>query len=210
MVKTIAISEKTTLKLLRENFNLQRSEDSQFFGEWSQNLPEISSEDCLRLDKIINRYFYQLEEGMILEEGVKMMIVSPLLEIAGFYDPPYKMKFESSVELAIDNREEILAGRIDALVIHHQLWVWVLEAKRTTFSLGLGIPQALAYMLCNPNFNRPTYGLLTGGDNFIFIKLIRQENPVYALSKQFTLFNSGELYEVLQILRKMGNLTINR
>ncbi|MEB3281164.1 MAG: restriction endonuclease subunit R [Lyngbya sp.] len=210
MVKTISISEKTTLKLLRDNFNLQRSEDEQFFREWSQNLPEISSEDCLRLDKIINRYFYQLEEGMILEEGVKMMIVSPLLEIAGFYDPPYKMKFESSVELAIDNQGEILAGRIDALVIHHQLWVWVLEAKRTAFSLGLGIPQALAYMLCNPNLNQPTYGLLTSGDNFIFIKLIQEENPVYALSKQFTLFNSGELYEVLKILRKMGNLMINR
>lgn len=209
MVKTIAISEKTTLKLLRDNFNLQRTEDLQFFTEWSQNLPEISSEDCLRLDQIINRYFYQLEEGMILEEGVKMMIVSPLLEIAGFYDPPYKMKFESSVELALDNSEEILSGRIDALVIHHQLWVWVLEAKRTTFSLGLGIPQALAYLLCTPNLTVPTYGLLTSGDNFIFIKLIQQENPVYALSKQFTLLNSGELYEVLRILRKIGNLMIN-
>jgi hypothetical protein len=83
-----------------------------------------------------------------------------------------------------------------------------METKRTTFSLGFGIPQALAYMLCNPNQTQPTYGLLTSGDNFIFIKLMQQNSPVYGLSKQFSLFNEGELSEVLCILRKIGNLII--
>ncbi|BAZ08610.1 hypothetical protein NIES4071_04150 [Calothrix sp. NIES-4071] len=39
MVKTIAISEKTTLKYLRENFNIQRNEKREFFPEWYENLP---------------------------------------------------------------------------------------------------------------------------------------------------------------------------
>lgn len=83
-----------------------------------------------------------------------------------------------------------------------------METKRTTFSLGFGIPQALAYMLCHPSQTQPTYGLLTSGDNFIFIKLMQQDNPVYALSKQFSLFNDGELSEVLCILQNIGNLII--
>ncbi len=144
----------------------------------------------------------------MLEEGVKMMIVSPLIDLAGFYDSPLKIKFEASVQLKIEDQDEILQGRINALIIHQQLWVWVMETKRTTFSLAFGMTQALAYMLCNPNQNKPTYGLLTSGDNFIFIKLRQQDSPVYALSKQFSIFNDGDLSEVLRILRKIGNLII--
>ena len=206
MVQTIAISEKTTLKFLREKFNLQRTENRQFFPEWFDSLPEIADSEKEFLDRVKHRYFYQLDEGMLLESGVKMMIVSPLLEVAGFYDPPYKTRFEPSVQINVDTGEEILQGRIDALVVQNQFWVWVIEAKRTTFSLGLGIPQALAYMLCNPHPDKPTFGLLSSGDNFIFIKLLKQEEPLYALSKQFTILNEGDLYDVLRVMRRIGGL----
>jgi hypothetical protein len=208
MVQTIAISERTTLKYLRENFNLQRTEERNFFSEWASELSTITNSEKEFLDRIRNRYFHQLDEGMLLEGGVKMMILSPLLDIAGFYDPPFKTRFEPPVQVPIDTGEEILQGRIDALVVQDQFWVWVLEAKRTTFSLGLGIPQALAYMLCTPHLNRPTYGLLCGGDNFIFMKLVQQEQPLYALSHQFSLLNEGDLYTVLQVLKRMGRLVL--
>jgi hypothetical protein len=206
MVQTIAISEKTTLKSLREKFNLKRTENRNFFSEWFDDLPEISNSEKEFLDRVQNRYFYQLDEGMLLESGVKMMIVSPLLDVAGFYDAPFKTRFEPSVQIAVDTGEEILQGRIDALVVQNQFWLWVLEAKRTTFSLGLGIPQTLAYMLCNPHLDKPTYGFLCGGDNFIFIKLVKQEEPLYALSKQFSILNEGELYDVLRVMRRIGEL----
>ena len=34
MVQTIPISEKTTLKYLRKNFNWQRNDERQFFPDW--------------------------------------------------------------------------------------------------------------------------------------------------------------------------------
>lgn len=206
MVQTIAISENTTLKYLRENFNLQRTQDSQFFPEWREDLPEITDSEKALLDRIQSRYFYQLDEGSLLEEGVKMMMVAPLLDVAGFYDPPFKTRFELPVQIAVDTGEEILSGRIDALVVQNQFWVWVLEAKRTTFSLGLGIPQALAYMLCNPNSHKTTFGILTGGEDFIFIKLVKQEPLLYGLSNKFSILNQGDLYHVLRIMRRIGAL----
>ncbi|KYC36849.1 type I restriction endonuclease subunit R [Scytonema hofmannii PCC 7110] len=206
MVQTIPISEQTTLKYLRQNFNLQRNDERQFFPEWYENLSQISDADKIFLDKVRSRYFYQLDEGALLESGVKMMIVSPLLDIAGFYDTPFKTRFEPSVTLQVETEEEILQGRIDALVLQNQFWVWVLEAKRTTFSLSLGIPQALAYMLCHPDVDKPTFGILTGGEDFIFIKLVRQQSPIYGLSRKFSIINEGDLYEVLKIMRHMGEL----
>lgn len=204
MVQAIPISEKTTLKYLRDRFNLQRREDSEFFPEWFTHLPDLSNPDQAFLQRIRERYFYQLDEGTLLEGGVKMMMVAPLLDVAGFYDPPFKTLFESSVAIAVETEAEILQGRINALVVQNQFWVWVLEAKRTTFSLSLGIPQALAYMLANPQSQQPTYGILTSGEDFIFIKLIQQLPPVYGLSRKFSLLNPGDLQDVLRIMRRIG------
>lgn len=133
-----------------------------------------------------------------------MMIISPLLELAGFYDPPFRSPFEPTVEIAVDTGEEILKGPIDALIVQNQIWVWVKSAKPTTFSLSLGIPQALAYMLANPEPIQPTYGLLCSGESFIFLKLQLQPSTVYGLSNHFNILNEGDLPIVLQILRKMG------
>jgi len=125
--------QKTTLKYLRDNFNLERISESDFFPEWQEELPTLTDTDIQTLNRIRDRYFHQLDEGMMLESGVKMMIVSPLLELAGFYDPPFRSRFEPPVDVAIDTGEEVLNGRIDALIVQNQIWVWVLEAKRTTF-----------------------------------------------------------------------------
>lgn len=51
----------------------------------------------------------------------------------------------------LDDGEEILRGRIDVLVLQNQLWVMVLESKKTTLSVWAAVPQALAYMMANPN-----------------------------------------------------------
>lgn len=206
MVQTVAISEKTTLKYLRDHFKLEWVSEADFFPEWQGELPALTDTEIVALTRIRDRYFYQLDEGMMLENGVKMVIVSPLLELAGFYDPPFRSRFEPSVDVAIDTGEEVLNSRIDALVVQNQIWIWVLEAKRTTFSLSLGIPQALAYMLTNPEQIQPTYGLLCSGESFLFLKLQSQPTNIYGLSKHFNILNQGDLAIVLQILRKIGQL----
>jgi len=210
MVQAIAISEKTTLKYLRDNVGLERTSNADDFQEWQGQHPALTEGDQQALARIRNRYFHQLDEGMMLENGVKMMIVSPLLELAGFYDPPFRSRFEPPVSVAIDAGDEVLNGRIDALVVQDLIWVFVLEAKRTTFSLSLGIPQALAYMLANPEPKQPTYGLLCSGESFIFLKLRSQPTWTYGLSRHFNILNEGDLATVLQILRMLGQRSLQQ
>ncbi|MBD2429292.1 type I restriction endonuclease subunit R [Phormidium sp. FACHB-1136] len=212
MVQTLAISEAIseglTLKYLRESFNLSWVQEPDFFPEWQSEWPTLTAAQQQALDRIRDRYFHQLEEGSMLENGVKMMIVSPLLDLAGFYDPPFRCRFEPSVEVSLDTGETTLKGRIDTLVVNQQIWVWGLEAKRTTFSLSLGIPQALAYMLTNPQSQQPAYGLLCSGESFLFLKLSLQPSPQYGLSQHFNILNPGDLGQVLGILQHLGQLSL--
>jgi len=79
-----------------------------------------------------------------------MVVLSPLLSDAGFYLPPFYSTSESSVEIFDEDEGVIIRGKIDILVLQDQLWIIVIESKQAGFSLEVGIPQSLAYMLANP------------------------------------------------------------
>ncbi|MEH2375860.1 hypothetical protein [Nostoc sp.] len=67
------------------------------------------------------------------------------------------------------------------------------------------MPQALAYLVANPHPDKPVFGMLTNGDDILFIKLTRSPTPEYNLSRVFALFTSArEVYEILQILKGIG------
>ena len=69
------------------------------------------------------------------------------------------------------------------------------------------MPQALAYMLGNPHPERPTYGLVTNGSHFIFLKLTKQDTPQYAVSDEFLLLKrENELYKVLNVLKNLAQI----
>ncbi|BDI15382.1 hypothetical protein ANSO36C_11840 [Nostoc cf. commune SO-36] len=119
------------------------------------------------MDVVRRRYLYHRAGGDLLKGTVILLLVSPILALSGFYDPPFKIKAESSVELTLDDGEEILRGRIDVLVLQDQLWVMVLESKKTTLSVWSAVPQALAYMMANPNPSKAVFGMVTNGDDLL-------------------------------------------
>jgi len=132
-------------------------------------------------------------------------VLAPLLELAGFYDPPFLIRSEAPVEIQIEEHDQILRGRIDTLVIQDQLWVLVVESKRTSFSVDVAIPQALAYMMSNADLSRPTYGLVSNGGYFMFLKVLNQGEPQYALSDDFSLYrHHNDLLKVLRVLKRIS------
>ncbi len=208
MTQTKAITDAiATLTDVENRFGFVRIEDEQFFPEWCEELPAITETDKENLDVLRRRYIYQRSYGDLLEGTVMLLLVSPLLALAGFYDSPFRIKAEESVNLVIDDGEEILRGRIDVLVLQNRLWVMVLESKKTTLSVWTAVPQALAYLMANPNPNLPVFGMVTNGDDILFIKVVQGDKPQYNLSRVFAPFTSAkELYIVLQILKKFGQL----
>ncbi|TAE59317.1 MAG: restriction endonuclease subunit R [Nostocales cyanobacterium] len=197
----------SVLSILEARFNLQRINDEKFFTEWWEDLPEITDLQKQYLDRIREHFLRLIKRPPILENAVKMIVVSPLLDLAGFYDEPFLFATEESVELAIEDKGEIIRGRIDALVIQAHFWLLIIESKRASFSLLEAIPQAITYMLASPEQQKPIFGCVTSGEDFQFIKLTHPGTPTYDLSDKFTLSKrENELYQVLKILKKIGTI----
>ncbi|MGI0496578.1 hypothetical protein ACOKW7_02570 [Limnospira platensis CENA597] len=103
----------------------------------------------------------------------------------------------------------IVKGNIDTLVLKNQVWVMVIESKQAKLSVEAGLAQILAYMLANPNSHQPSFGLITNGGSFLFLKLIQTEHPQYATSDLFGINNrQNNLSDVLKVLKKLIQISL--
>ena len=84
---------------LRLQFGLQRTEAAEFFLEGLEALPELTEIERARLDRVRQQYLYLLEYP-VLEGIVKMVVLSPLLELAEFYQEPFRVEEETSVQVS--------------------------------------------------------------------------------------------------------------
>ncbi len=197
-------ASKVTLGLLERQFGLSLTDNVQAFPEW-QVAGELDPEALRALDRVKRNYTYLLKEPPVLEETVKLVVLSPLLDLAGFYQPPFRMRTEESVIVASQDEDGMeIRGAIDAIVLLEKIWVVVIEAKMSDFSLTKALPQTLSYMLASPNV--VTYGLVTNGSEFMFLKLMRGDGTAqYATSRVASLLAPGnELAIVLQGLQSLG------
>lgn len=194
-----------TLGHLKQVLGLQQANDPTFFPEWSEGLKALSEADQRSLDRVKANFVALMEDPPILENSVKMVVLAPLLDLAGFYQPPFRIETETSVEVELEDEGHVIRGRIDVLVLKNRLWLLVIESKRSDFAVNRALPQALAYMLANPDMTQPTFGMITNGSEFLFLKATRQPTAEYANSRLFSLVNPhNDLYGVLQVLQRLG------
>jgi hypothetical protein len=146
----------------------------------------------------------------MLEDVVRMAVLDPILFIGDFYLSPFYVKSEQTIYIAEKDDDVIIKGRIDTLVLKDRFWVMVIESKQAAFSIEEGLAQILAYMLGNPNPDQPSFGMITTGGSFVFIKLVKGAIPQYATSRVFITRNPGnELYSVFRILKRLSQIVIS-
>ncbi|MBM0744566.1 restriction endonuclease subunit R [Phormidium sp. CLA17] len=208
MVRTLA-ADKVTLYDLEHRFQLQQTEDLSFFLEWQADFPALTETEQQRLVRV-QAIVANLERRSVLENTVKLAVVAPLLDLSGLFLPPFYVSTEDSIDIEATDESIVVRGRIDILVLQDQLWVLVIESKRAEFSPKVGIPQVLSYMLAAPNGDFPCYGLVTNGTDFVFLKLLVQEIPRYARSRQFVLGQDHDLERVLQIMKQLAEIVGKR
>ncbi len=209
MVQTIQAKD-VDLRYLITNFGIQFVEDEQFFREWQDDLLEITDLEKQLLDKVKAGYLNLLNYPPMLEDVVRMAVLDPILFIGDFYLSPFYVKSEQTIYIAEKDDDVIIKGRIDTLVLKDRFWVMVIESKQAAFSIEEGLAQILAYMLGNPNPDQPSFGMITTGGSFVFIKLVKGAIPQYATSRVFITRNPGnELYSVFRILKRLSQIVIS-
>ncbi len=209
MVQTIQARD-ISLYDLEEKFGLELIPDPDFFTEWVDNLPTLTNEEKLALERIKSNYLNLTKRRPMSEEAVKMVVLSRLLDLAGLYQAPYEIETETSTQISAEDEGIIVKGNIDVLVIQKRLWVLVIESKSTKFDVITALPQALAYMLDTPNIEKPTFGLLLNGREFVFIKFIKQQQPKYARSYALSIEKESELQQVLSVLKRLSQLIVSK
>lgn len=195
------------LRYLINNYGVQLVLDDQFFREWQDDLPEITDLDKQLLDKVKAGYFNLLNYPPLLEIVVRIAMIDPILFIGDFCLKPFYIKAEEQIDITDEDEGVIIKGKIDTLVLKDQLWAMIIESKQAEYSIEKGLAQLLAYMLGNPYPDRPSFGMITTGGSFIFIKLVKGEVIEYGTSKMFEVRNPGnELYDVLRILKHLTQI----
>lgn len=196
-----------SLEDIETHLGLIPNGDDEFFAESFPNLDTIADSDRTSLDQLRDRFLYHWRSGKVDEGVVNLLVISPLLELAGFYDPPFRMRSEVPVTVESQVEGVTLRGRIDFLVIHQRFWRAIIESKDTTYDVSVAIPQTLAYMAGAVQNNLPLYGFVTNGSHFLFLKVQQQNEQIfYGLSDEFAVRSRpNSLYFVLSILRQLAN-----
>jgi hypothetical protein len=203
-------AEKINLATLKANFDLVRAQDPDFFNEWQGPLPDLTETEQQILAGIKADYLHLAEDYPVVEAVVKLVVVSPLLKLAGFYQPPFYIAAEQMVEVTSEEQDLVIRGRLDLLTFTPDFWVMLIETKSAKYSLEVGIPQALTYMfdylLDRPAPDRPAFGLVTNGSEFRFLKLMKQKRWTYGRSNLFALDSRDDLAIVAQILKHLAQV----
>ncbi|NJL91950.1 MAG: type I restriction enzyme HsdR N-terminal domain-containing protein [Coleofasciculaceae cyanobacterium SM2_1_6] len=204
----ITNASSLTRRNLHQTFGLRFDPSDYFFDEWLSNAPNLTEAELQGLDRLTRNYTYLSQEEPPLEEIVKLVVVSPLLDLAGFYQFPFLVKAEVSTSIEVADEADAMAvqGRIDILVIQDSFWILAIESKPARLDVTAGIPQALTYLLRAPKLQTSCYGMVTNGREVLFLKCDRQQNvPQYTRSPTYRLIeNTAERIQVLQGLKRIG------
>ncbi len=165
-VSNLALSD------LRDKFELSRDRTDPLFEQWLHDAEALSDFEHQALDRL-KRNYENIIETNPLEEVVKLVVVSPLLDLAGFYQPPFSIRAEVSTKLVVTEGSQTFTGSIDVLVVKQRLWVLVVESKQSRFDVTSGIPQALSYLLSQPSEAQLPdtdigFGMVTNGRKWSF------------------------------------------
>ncbi len=208
MVKTSQARE-ISLEELQEKFGLELNNNYNFFPEWTEDLPKLTDAQKQALERVKSNYLNLINRRPMSEEAVKMVVLSPLLDLAGFYQPPFVIETETPIEISAEDDGVIVKGNIDVLVVQKRLWILVIESKSTKFDVITALPQALVYMLDNPNPKQTIFGFLVNGREFVFVKLVQQETFQYSRSYALSIERKNELYQVLSVLIRFSQLIVS-
>mgnify|MGYP000678060193 CR=1 FL=1 len=118
---------------------------------------------------------------------------------------------EDSIEIAVEDEEITITGRLDILAVNTEtpkntpFWLLVIEAKNSAIEVRQGLPQLLTYAFKNLEQQSSVWGMVTNGLQYLFVHL-RQETLTYQLMPELYLLDAERSIQLLQVLKAICQL----
>ena len=114
------------------------------------NLPDLTEWEMAEMAQIRIDFQVYWQAGKVLEGQVQLLVLAPLLRLAGYYRSPIQLSLEQAIaEILLDDEDTKITGRLDLLAARRDavtpLWVLVVESKNSQVDALNGLPQLLTY-----------------------------------------------------------------
>ncbi len=197
-----------TLDEVHQFLNLQPSLQRVRYGEVLA-LPELTDWEMAEVEQIRIDFQAYWQAGKVLEGQVQMLVLAPLLRLAGFYRSPIQLSLEQAIaEISIVDEETTITGRLDLLAARRAtttpLWILVVESKNSQVDALNGLPQLLTYTSRALSHQRSVWGLVTNGISYYFTRLMTNElrsQQTYQLLPELNLLDIDRALILLQVLK---------
>ena len=210
---TTLIAKKLTLKQVHQLLHFEEQLNGSLTSLLS--LEPLTEFEQQELAQIRNDFRDYLIDGKVLEGQIKLLVISPLLRLAGFFHSPIKISLEQDIdEIVVEDEDTKITGRFDILAVNKEqptitdvaFWLLVIEAKNSSINSFEGLPQLLTYAHQSLQQQELVWGLTTNGTDYRFV-LIRQGNPAtYQQMPLLNLMDSESAIQLLQILKAICKL----
>ena len=209
-------AKNLTLKQVHQFLKLSKLPNGSFTPLLSlEPLTEFEQQELTQIRDDFENY---LIEGKVLEGQIQLLVISPLLRLAGFFHSPIKISLEQDIDaIVVEDEDTKITGRFDILAINKEqptvtdvaFWLLVIESKNTSVNSFEGLPQLLTYAHQSLKCQELVWGLTTNGMDYRFV-LIRPGNPsTYQQMPVLNLMDSESAIQLLQVLKaicKVQNL----
>ena len=170
------------------------------------NLPDLTEWEMAEMAQIRIDFQAYWQAGKVLEGQVQLLVLAPLLRLAGYYRSPIQLSLEQAIaEIMLDDEDTKITGRLDLLAARRgvvtPLWVLVVESKNSQVDALNGLPQLLTYASQSLTSQESVWGLATNGFSYYFVRLISGETLSYQLLPELNLLDSDRALVLLQVLK---------
>lgn len=193
--------------------NFQKQYNSSFTSLLS--LEALTEIDQQELEQIRNDFDSYLAAGKVSEGQIKLLVVGPLLRLAGFYRSPIQITLEEDIaDIDIEDESTKITGRMDILSVNKvqkrtanvYFWLLVIETKNSLADVLVGLPQLLIYAFKSIEHQSSVWGLVTNGARYQFVYLQIGNPPTYQLMPLLNLMESEPSTQILQVFKAICKL----
>ena len=209
-------ASQLSLKDVHQLLGFQRQYNNSFISLlYLEKLTDVEKKE---LEQIRDDFDFYLTEDEVSEGQVKLLTISPLLRLGGFYRHPIRITLEEKIgDIDIEDSDTKIRGRLDILAVHRtrqtatnaSFWILVIESKNSEIAPAAGLSQLLTYAFPSLKFQESVWGLTTNGMGYQFVYIQSDKPPIYQLMPFLNLMEPEPSVKILQVFKAIWKQIIH-